>query len=96
MATDATAPATAVGRRVFLRRAIGRQRTATLACGRLYVRYVDALAASDLDSFVRSVQREIGAADDVILAEREWLARADFRGVLARALTRTAREPRPR
>ena len=96
MARDATAPATAVGRRVFLRRAIGRQRTATLACGRLYVRYVDALAAGDLDSFVRSVRREVGPADDVILIEREWLARADFRGVLGGALRRTVREPRPR
>lgn len=92
MAAQAPAP----GRRAFLRRAIGRRRPVTLACGCLYVRYVDALAANDLDSFVRSVQREIGAADAVILAEREWLARTDFRCVLARALTRTAREPTPR
>ena len=96
MATEALPSATAVGRRVFLRRAIGRQRTATLACGRLYVRYVDALAAGDLDSFVRSVQWEIGSADDVVLAEREWLGRADFRDVLVRALTRTAPAPRRR
>ena len=96
MAADAFPSAKAVGRRVFLRRAIGRPRTATLACGRLYVRYVDALAARELDSFVRSVQREIGSADDVILTEREWLARADFRDVLLRALTPTAQAPRRR
>jgi hypothetical protein len=94
MAAKATAPA--VARRVFLRRAIGRQRTVTLACDRLYVRYVDALAAGDLESFVHAVQREIGAADHVILAERQWLARDDFRDVLARALTRTVREPTTR
>ena len=86
-------PAVGSSRRCFLRRAFGRGGTVTLSCARLYVRYVDAAAANDLDAFERSVRTEIGPADEVRLAEREWLARDEFRRALIEILQRALPEP---
>ena len=69
-------------RRNFLRRAAGRHRSATLRCDRLYVRYVDALAAGCVADFVKAVKDEIGTAHEIRVIRREWLERDDFRRAL--------------
>ena len=69
-------------RRNFLRRAAGRHRSATLRCDRLYVRYVDAVAAGRVADFVKAVEDEIGTAHEVRVTRREWLERDDFKRAL--------------
>jgi hypothetical protein len=78
MPDDVGSPHPTPSRRRFLRQAAGRQRTVTLSCARLFVRYVDAVAAGHLDRFERSVRSEVGEADEVRLTDTEWLAREDF------------------
>jgi hypothetical protein len=74
-------------RRGFLLRASGRHRPVTLACGRLYVRYVDAIGAGQVAEFRRAVEEEIASASEVRLVEREWLSRDDFRRTLENILS---------
>ena len=90
---DADGIADRPSRRRFLRQALGRDRTVTLSCAQLYIRYVDALGIGRPESFVESARREIGSAAEVILTDRGWLAREDFARALEDVLRPTARPP---
>ena len=77
-----------VNRRGFLRRAAGRHARVTLDCGRLYVRYVDSVAAGRLREFAAAVSAEAGSASEIQFVERQWLARDEFRRALEAILSR--------
>lgn len=81
-----TAPLGVFDRRRFLRRVVGRGGTLELSCERLYIRYLEAASAGRLPDFLSALRAKLRDADDVVLAEPEWLAREDFRLALEGAL----------
>ena len=86
--TNGWATGVTVDRRGFLRLAAGRHRAVTLACGRLFVRYVDAVGAGRINEFIQALEREIGPATEIQLVERQWLARDDFRQTVEQVIAR--------
>jgi hypothetical protein len=83
-------------RRGFLRAAGRRRRILEVSCERLYMQYLEARAGGRLDQFARTLARDVAAAHEVRLMDREWLAREDFRDALGPLLTGPgAHRPRP-
>ena len=83
----------------FLHRTAGQPRIVEICCERLFMKYVDARSAGSLPQFLRMLERELDAADEVQLTSREWLASDDFRAdvesLLTPALSARARHRSP-
>lgn len=68
-----------VDRRSFLLRAGQPRRVLSLSCERLYMQYMEAIRLRSAPRFLARLERQLGAADEVRLTAREWLAREEFR-----------------
>lgn len=71
----------------FLHRTARQPRIVEICCERLYIRYVDARSEGRLPEFLRMLERELEAADEVHVTAREWLSRDDFRADVESLLT---------